>query len=152
MESTRTQWSMQYGVRSIGGQGCLEYRHMGPALSGERAKVSKEPATLINVPIIQKSPWCVRASVTKLLISWQRTKVDVGWDDPPASREFTSNTSVLRDGKLDIPDAQTIAHYGYYSYTVVKETRKRHMRHDYPRISDDVWDRLEGIRKGNQDA
>ncbi|KAJ5688454.1 hypothetical protein N7536_011073 [Penicillium majusculum] len=41
---------------AICGQGCLEDRHVGPAQSSECAKVSEEPATLMNVPIIQKSP------------------------------------------------------------------------------------------------
>lgn len=55
------------------------------------------------------------------------------WNGRPASfAPFISNTNVLKDGKLDVAEAQAIARCGYYSYTVVKETRKRHMRHDYP--------------------
>ncbi|KAJ5549688.1 hypothetical protein N7535_002375 [Penicillium sp. DV-2018c] len=114
----------------------------------ERAKVTKEAATLMNVPMVQESPVkfeCEYHSTIRLPGNPPMGTVDVVIGRVIAVH---IKDEVLTDGKLDIQKTQPIARCGYYQYTVVKETFDMII----PGMSDDVLYGLEGNARRNREV
>ncbi|KAJ5298059.1 hypothetical protein PENANT_c039G03995 [Penicillium antarcticum] len=114
----------------------------------ERAKVTKEQATLMDVPMVQESPVkfeCEYHSTVRLPGNPPMGTVDVVIGRVIAVH---IKDEVLTDGILDIKKTQPIARCGYYQYTVVKETFDMVI----PGMSEDVLYGLEGSAKRNKEA
>ena len=109
----------------------------------ERAKVTKEPATLMDVPMVKESPVkfeCVYHSTVRLPGNPPMGTVDVVIGRVVAVH---IKDEVLTDGLLDIRKTKPIARCGYYQYTVVQDTFEMVI----PGMSDDVLYGLEGSAK-----
>jgi flavin reductase (DIM6/NTAB) family NADH-FMN oxidoreductase RutF len=114
----------------------------------ERAKVTKEPASLMDVPMVHESPVkfeCEYHSTVRLPGNPPMGTVDVVIGRVIAVH---IKDEVLTDGILDIKKTQPIARCGYYQYTVVKETFDMVI----PGMSEDVLYGLEGSAKRNKEA
>ncbi|KAJ9490850.1 hypothetical protein VN97_g2394 [Penicillium thymicola] len=114
----------------------------------ERAKVNKEPATLIDVPMVRESPVkfeCEYHSTLRLPGNPPMGTVDVVIGRVIAVH---IQDEVLTDGILDIKKTKPIARCGYYQYTVVTETFDMVI----PGMSEDVLYGLEGSAKHNREA
>jgi flavin reductase (DIM6/NTAB) family NADH-FMN oxidoreductase RutF len=114
----------------------------------ERAKVTKEPASLMNVPMVQESPVkfeCEYHSTVRL-----PGNPPMGTVDMVIGRVVAVHIKdeVLTDGILDIKKTKPIARCGYYQYTVVTETFDMVI----PGMSEDVLYGLEGNAKRNREA
>jgi flavin reductase (DIM6/NTAB) family NADH-FMN oxidoreductase RutF len=114
----------------------------------ERAHVTKEPANLMDVPMVQESPVkfeCEYHSTVRL-----PGNPPMGTVDMVIGRVIAVHIKdeVLTDGILDIKKTQPIARCGYYQYTVVKETFDMVI----PGMSEDVLYGLEGSAKRNKEA
>ncbi|KAF4767820.1 hypothetical protein HAV15_002418 [Penicillium sp. str.  len=114
----------------------------------ERAKVTKEPATLMDVPMVRESPVkfeCEYHSTVRLPGNPPMGTVDVVIGRVIAVH---IKDEVLTDGILDIKKTKPIARCGYYQYTVVTETFDMVI----PGMSEDVLYGLEGSAKRNREA
>lgn len=114
----------------------------------EPAKVTKEPATLMDVPMVQESPVkfeCEYHSTVRLPGNPPMGTVDVVIGRVIAVH---IKDEVLTDGILDIKKTKPIARCGYYQYTVVTETFDMVI----PGMSEDVLYGLEGSAKRNREA
>ncbi|KAJ5188263.1 FMN-binding split barrel-related protein [Penicillium cf. griseofulvum] len=112
----------------------------------ERAKVTKEAASLMNVPMVQESPVkfeCEYHSTMRLPGNPPMGTVDVVIGRVIAVH---IKDEVLTDGILDIKKTKPIARCGYYQYTVVTETFDMVI----PGMSEDVLYGLEGNSKRNR--
>jgi len=88
----------------------------------ERAKLTKEKATLMNVPMVKESP-------VKFECEYHSTirmpgNPPVGAIDLVIGRVVAVHIddSVLIDGILDVKKTKPIARCGYYQYTVIQDT------------------------------
>jgi flavin reductase (DIM6/NTAB) family NADH-FMN oxidoreductase RutF len=114
----------------------------------ERAKVTKEPAMLMDVPMVRESPVkfeCEYHSTVRLPGNPPMGTVDVVIGRVIAVH---IKDEVLTDGILDIKKTKPIARCGYYQYTVVTETFDMVI----PGMSEDVLYGLEGSAKRNREA
>jgi flavin reductase (DIM6/NTAB) family NADH-FMN oxidoreductase RutF len=114
----------------------------------ERAKVTKEPAILMDVPMVRESPVkfeCEYHSTVRLPGNPPMGTVDVVIGRVIAVH---IKDEVLTDGILDIKKTKPIARCGYYQYTVVTETFDMVI----PGMSEDVLYGLEGSAKRNREA
>ncbi|KOS40539.1 hypothetical protein ACN38_g8608 [Penicillium nordicum] len=114
----------------------------------ERARVNKEPATLMDVPMVRESPVkfeCEYHSTLRLPGNPPMGTVDVVIGRVIAVH---IKDEVLTDGILDIKKTKPIARCGYYQYTVVTETFDMVI----PGMSEDVLYGLEGSVKHNREA
>lgn len=114
----------------------------------ETAYVTKEPATLMDVPMVQKSPVkfeCEYFSTLRLPGSPPMGTVDVVIGKVLA---IHIKDEVLRDGILDIRKTKPIARCGYYQYAVIQETFDMVI----PGMSEDVLYGLEGSMKSHRAA
>lgn len=114
----------------------------------ERAKVTKEPAILMDVPMVRESPVqfeCEYHSTVRLPGNPPMGTVDVVIGRVIAVH---IKDEVLTDGILDIKKTKPIARCGYYQYTVVVETFDMVI----PGMSEDVLYGLEGSAKRNREA
>lgn len=106
----------------------------------ERAKLTKEQATFIDVPMVKESPVkfeCEYYSTVRLPGNPPMGAVDV-----IIGRVIAVHIAdeVLTDGLLDIRKTQPIARCGYYQYTVIRDTFEMVI----PGKSEDVLNGLEG--------
>lgn len=88
----------------------------------ERAGVTKEPATLVDVPMVAESPVkfeCAYYSTMRLPGNPPMGSVDVVIARVTAVH---IKDEVLTDGMLDVRKTQPIARCGYHQYAVVRET------------------------------
>lgn len=114
----------------------------------ERAKVTKESATLMDIPMVKESPVkfeCEYHSTVRLPGNPPMGTVDVVIGRVIAVH---IKDEVLTDGILDIKKTKPIARCGYYQYTVVTETFDMVI----PGMSEDVLYGLEGSAKRNREA
>ncbi|CAI7602169.1 unnamed protein product [Penicillium discolor] len=114
----------------------------------ERAEVTKEPAMLMDVPMVRESPVkfeCEYHSTVRLPGNPPMGTVDVVIGRVIAVH---IKDEVLTDGILDIKKTKPIARCGYYQYTVVTETFDMVI----PGMSEDVLYGLEGSAKRNREA
>jgi flavin reductase (DIM6/NTAB) family NADH-FMN oxidoreductase RutF len=113
-----------------------------------RAKVTKESATLMNVPMVAESP--VKFECEYFTTLRLPGNPPMGTVDVVIGRVIAVHIKdeVLTDGKLDIRKTQPIARCGYYEYTVVKETFDMVI----PGMSEDVLYGLEGSAKRNREV
>lgn len=114
----------------------------------ETAQVTKEPATLMDVPMVQESPVkfeCEYFSTLRLPGSPPMGTVDVVIGKVLA---IHIKDEVLTDGLLDIRKTKPIARCGYYQYAVIQETFDMVI----PGMSEDVLYGLEGSMKSNRAA
>jgi flavin reductase (DIM6/NTAB) family NADH-FMN oxidoreductase RutF len=114
----------------------------------ERARVTKEPAMLMDVPMVRESPVkfeCEYHSTVRLPGNPPMGTVDVVIGRVIAVH---IKDEVLTDGILDIKKTKPIARCGYYQYTVVTETFDMVI----PGMSEDVLYGLEGSAKRNREA
>lgn len=106
----------------------------------ERAKVTKEPATLMNVPMVKESP-------VKFECEYHTT-VRLPGNPPMGTVDIVIGKvvgvhirdDVLTDGKLDVRKTKPIARCGYYEYAVITDTFDMVI----PGNSEDVLYGLEG--------
>jgi flavin reductase (DIM6/NTAB) family NADH-FMN oxidoreductase RutF len=114
----------------------------------ERAKVTKEPAMLMDVPMVRESPVkfeCEYHSTVRLPGNPPMGTVDVVIGRVIAVH---IKDEVLTDGILDVKKTKPIARCGYYQYTVVTETFDMVI----PGMSGDVLYGLERRVKRNREA
>ncbi|KAJ5248602.1 hypothetical protein N7468_000053 [Penicillium chermesinum] len=114
----------------------------------ERAAVTKEPATLMDVPMVQESPVkfeCEYYSTIRLPGSPPMGTVDIVIGKVVA---IHISDEVLTDGLLDIRKTKPIARCGYYQYAVIQDTFDMRI----PGMSEDVLYGLEGSMKKNRAA
>ncbi|PYH86227.1 hypothetical protein BO82DRAFT_418622 [Aspergillus uvarum CBS 121591] len=112
----------------------------------ELCKITKEQATLVDVPMIKESP-------VKFECEYHTT-VRLPGNPPMGTVDIVIGKvigvhiadSVLTDGLLDIKKTQPIARCGYYQYTVVKDTFEMII----PNMSADVLYGLEGNAARNR--
>lgn len=114
----------------------------------ERARefITKEPAKLMNVPMVQESPVkfeCEYHSTIRLPGNPPMGTVDVVIGKVIAVH---IKDEVVTDGILDIKKTQPIARCGYYQYAVVRETFDMVI----PGLNEDLRSGLEGNAKRNQ--
>ncbi|KAJ6150717.1 hypothetical protein N7470_007311 [Penicillium chermesinum] len=118
------------------------------ALREARAAVTKEPATLMDVPMVQESPVkfeCEYYSTIRLPGSPPMGTVDIVIGKVVA---IHISDEVLTDGLLDIRKTKPIARCGYYQYAVIQDTFDMRI----PGMSEDVLYGLEGSMKKNRAA
>lgn len=114
----------------------------------ERAKVTKEPATLMDIPMVQESPVkfeCEYHSTVRLPGNPPMGTVDIVIGRVLAVH---IKDEALTDGLLDVRKTKPLARCGYYQYTVVQETFDMVI----PGMSEDVLYGLEGNAKSNREA
>ncbi|KAJ5563802.1 hypothetical protein N7513_000044 [Penicillium frequentans] len=114
----------------------------------ERANISKEPATLMDIPMVQESPVkfeCEYHSTVRLPGNPPMGTVDIVIGRVLAVH---IKDEVLTDGLLDVRKTKPLARCGYYQYTVVQETFDMVI----PGMSEDVLYGLEGNAKSNREA
>lgn len=114
----------------------------------ENAKVTKEAARLIDVPMVQESPVkfeCEYHSTVRLPGNPPMGTVDVVIGRVIAVH---IKEEVLTDGILDIRKTKPIARCGYFQYAVIQETFDMVI----PGMSEDVLSGLEGNTKRNLEA
>jgi flavin reductase (DIM6/NTAB) family NADH-FMN oxidoreductase RutF len=114
----------------------------------EQAQLTKEPAQLMNVPMVQESPVkfeCEYHSTIRLPGNPPMGTVDVVIGRVVAVH---IQDEVLTDGILDIRKTQPIARCWYYQYAVIRETFEMVI----PGMSDDVLYGLEGSTKHNRES
>jgi flavin reductase (DIM6/NTAB) family NADH-FMN oxidoreductase RutF len=113
-----------------------------------RAKLTKEPATLMNVSMVAESP--VKYECEYFTTLRLPGNPPMGTVDVVIGRVIAVHIKdeVLTDRKLDIREMQPIARCGYYEYTVVKETIDMVI----PGMSEDVLYELEGSAKHNREV
>lgn len=113
----------------------------------KRAGLSKEPAALIDVPMVQESP-------VKFECKYHTTfrlpgNAPMGTVDVVIGRVIAVHIKdeVLTDGILDVRKTRPIARCGYYQYAVINETFDMVI----PGTSDDVLYGLEGNAQRNRE-
>ncbi|KAJ5937052.1 FMN-binding split barrel-like protein [Penicillium verhagenii] len=114
----------------------------------ERANLAKEPATLMDVPMVQESPVkfeCEYHSTVRLPGNPPMGTVDIVIGRVVAVH---IKDEALTDGILDVRKTKPLARCGYYQYTVIKETFDMVI----PGMSEDVLYGLEGSAKRNKEA
>ncbi|KAJ5901394.1 hypothetical protein N7504_007388 [Penicillium tannophilum] len=114
----------------------------------KRAKVTKEPATLMDIPMVQESPVkfeCEYHSTVRLPGNPPMGTVDIVIGRVLAVH---IKDEALTDGLLDVRKTKPLARCGYYQYTVVQETFDMVI----PGMSEDVLYGLEGNAKSNREA
>ncbi|RAH64662.1 flavin reductase family protein [Aspergillus aculeatinus CBS 121060] len=112
----------------------------------EKAGVTKEPASLVNVPMVRESPVkfeCRYHSTIRLPGNPPMGTVDVVIGRVVAVH---IKDEVLTDGILDVRKTRPIARCGYYQYTVIENTFDMVI----PGMSEDVLYGLEGNAKRNR--
>lgn len=112
-----------------------------------RARVTKEWASLMDVPMVRESPVkfeCEYHSTLRLPGHPPMGTVDVVIGKVVAVH---IDDAVLTDGILDIRKTKPIARCGYYQYTVVQETFEMVI----PGMSEEVLYGLEGNAKRNRE-
>ncbi|PYI27801.1 hypothetical protein BP00DRAFT_497756 [Aspergillus indologenus CBS 114.80] len=112
----------------------------------EKAGVTKEPATLVDVPMVSESPVkfeCRYHSTIRLPGNPPMGTVDVVIGRVVAVH---IKDEVLTDGVLDVRKTRPIARCGYYQYTVIENTFDMVI----PGMSEDVLYGLEGNAKRNR--
>lgn len=113
----------------------------------ERARVTKEPARLMDVPMVQESPVkfeCEYHSTVRLPGNPPMGTVDVVIGKVVAVH---ISDAALTNGRLDVRKTQPIARCGYYEYTVVEKTFDMVI----PGLSEEVLYGLEEDAKRNGD-
>lgn len=114
----------------------------------ENAKVTKEPAQLMDVPMVQESPVkfeCEYHSTVRLPGNPPMGTVDVVIGRVIAVH---IKEEVLTDGILDVRKTKPIARCGYFQYAVIQETFDMVI----PGMSADVLSGMEGNTKRNLEA
>ena len=113
----------------------------------DRAGLRKEPATLINVPMVRESP-------VKFECQYHTTlrlpgNPPMGTVDVVIGRVIAVHIKddVLTDGILDVRKTRPIARCGYYQYAVIEETFDMVI----PGTSEDVLYGLEGNMQRNRE-
>ncbi|KAJ5909213.1 hypothetical protein N7495_001895 [Penicillium taxi] len=113
----------------------------------EQANVTKEPATLMDVPMVAESPVrfeCEYFTTLRLPGNGPMGTVDVVIGKVVAVH---IKDEVMTDGILDIKKTKPIARCGYYQYTVVENTFDMII----PGMNEDLLKGLEGNAKHNQE-
>ncbi|KAL4732952.1 hypothetical protein BDV11DRAFT_210589 [Aspergillus similis] len=112
----------------------------------ERAGLSKEDASLVDVPMVKESPVkfeCVYHSTIRLPGNPPMGTVDIIIGRVVGVH--IADGVINEKGLLDVSRTQPIARCGYYQYAVIRETFDMVI----PGMSEDILKGLEGSVKGN---
>lgn len=114
----------------------------------ERAKVTKEPASLMDVPMVKESPVkfeCEYHTTVRLPGTPPMGTVDIVIGKVVA---IHIKDEVMTDGILDVRKTKPIARCGYYQYAVIQDTFDMII----PGTSEDVKYGLEGSVRSHRAA